>query len=142
MTENQQDTVNSPDTLMSDPDSMAFYVLRDEKVVICKTRKDVPYWQNKTTYLCVGRYSPKFKKVVFWPDPVGPTRAMRLLEESNHIGDDYSYAVSGSATKSPKSKVKSPIDKLSGVRKRSVEVLIERGMKRQVREVDGKKTNL
>ena len=130
------DTVNSPDSLKTDPDSMAFYVLRNEELVICKKLKDMPYWENRSTYLSAGRYSPQYKKVVFWPEPVNPSRAMALLKENRHIEEDYSYAVSGSGTKAPKSKVKDPVDKLTGVRKREVEVLIERGMRRQTNEAD------
>ena len=132
------DTVNNPDTLLSDSKSMAFYVLRDEQLVICNSRKDLPYWKNRSTYLSEGRYSPEHRKVIFWPDPVNPARAMKLLEDGNHIEADYSYTVAIATTRASKSKTKSAVDKLRGVRKRSVEVLLERGMKQQVREVDSK----
>lgn len=140
------DTVNSPDALKSDPDSRAFYVLRNEQLVICKSYKEVPYWENRSSYLSMGRYSPKFKKVVFWPDPVNPGRAMQLLKENLHIEGDYTYAVAGSATKAPKIKRGDPLKKMDGVRRRAVEVLMERGMKRQERadhseETDTSKTS-
>ena len=129
---NTPDTVNSPDALKSDPDSMEFYILRDEKVVICRNRQDVPYWQNRSTYLSSGRYSPEYKKVVFWPDPINPSLALRLLKEEMHINEDYSYAVSGLGTRAPKpTKKNNPVDKLDGVRKRAVEVLLERGLRIQ-----------
>ena len=132
------DLVNSPDALKADPESMAFYILRDEQVVICKTRKDVPYWKNRSTYLSEGRYSPKYKKVVFWPNPVNPSRAIHLLTEQQHIEEDYTFAVVGSAVKAPKYRPKDPVEKLSGVRKREVEVLMERGLRRQVRDTESK----
>ena len=131
------DSVNSPDALKADSESMAFYILRDEKVAICRDRRDVPYWQNRATYLSEGRYSPKYKKVVFWPNPVNPARAVQLLKEQQHIGEDYTYAVADVAIKAPKLKTKNAIDKLSGVRKREVEVLIEKGMRQQVDETHG-----
>ena len=95
--ETHPDTVNSPDALKADPDSMAFYVLRDETLAICKTRQELPYWKNRSTYLSEGRFSKKHRKVVFWPDPVNPARAMQLLKEHQHIEEDYTYAVAGSA---------------------------------------------
>ena len=126
------DVVNSPDVLKKDPESLEFYVLRDEKVAVCKDRKDLPYWKNRSTYLSAGRLSPKFKKVVFWPGPVNPSRAMELLKESMHIDDGFTYAIADSAVRTPKIK-KDPFDKLDGVRKRSVETMIERGMKVQTK---------
>jgi hypothetical protein len=132
----EPDTVNSPDALKSDPESMAFYVLRDETLAICKTRQELPYWKNRSTYLSSGRYSSKYKKVVFWPDPVNPAKAMHLLKEHQHIESDYTYAVAGSAVRKPKSKPKSGVEKLDGVRKRSVEVLLANGMRQQKSETD------
>ena len=126
------DTVNSPDALMSDPESKCFYVLKDEQLMICKTLKELPYWQNRATYLSAGRFSAEFRKVVFYPDPVNPSKALHLLREHGHIEENYGYAIAGSTTRAPKNKKKSPVDKLKGVRKRQVEVLIDMGMKRQV----------
>lgn len=131
MSEDHTDKVNSPDALKKDPDSMAFYILRDEKVVICKNLRDVQYWQNRSTYLSSGRFSPKFKKVVFFDGSINPGRAMTLLVEGMHIDEHYSYAVANSAVKAPKASLKDPLEKLDGVRKRAVEVMIERGMKVQ-----------
>ena len=128
------DSVNSPDALMSDPDSKAFYVLRDERLLVCKTLKELPYWQNRSTYLSAGRFSSEFKKVVFYPDPINPSLAMRLLREQGHIESDFNHAIASSTTRAPKSKKKSPVEKLSGVRKRQVEVLMDRGMVRQSNE--------
>jgi len=129
------ETINSPEALKTDLDSMAFYVLRDEQLVICKDHKEVAYWQNRSTYLSMGRFSPKFKTVIFWPDPVNPTRAMHLLKEHKHIGEDFNYTVAGLSTTTPKSKLKKdPTDRLDGVRKREVEILLDRGMVRQQNE--------
>lgn len=126
------DSVNSPDLLKKDPQSLEFYILRDEKVVVCKDRKDVPYWQNRSTYLSAGRLSPKFKKVVFWPGPVNPKKAMELLQASNYIDKDFNYAIADVAVKSPKPKKgKDLLGRLNGVRKAAVEHMIERGMKVQ-----------
>jgi len=128
MTDTTPDTVNSPDALKKDPDSMEFFILRDEKVAIAKKRTDVPYHKNRSTYLSSGRYSPKYKKVVFWPDPVNPLRAMKLLEENMHIGSDYTYAIAGSGTQVAKpTKEDGPLDKFDGVRKRQIEVLLSHG---------------
>lgn len=130
---NSPDTVNSPDTLKTDPNSMEFYVLKDEQVVVCKSRQDLPYHKNRNSYLSSGRFSPEFKKVVFWPNPVNPMKAMKLLEENSHIGADYTHAISGSDSQVTKSRkrIKGPVDKLDGVRKRQVEVLMDRGMRMQ-----------
>lgn len=134
------DSVNSPDALMSDPESRVFYVLRDEQLMICRTLKELPYWQNRATYLSAGRFSSEFKKVVFYPDPVNPSRAMHLLKEHGHIEEDYGYAIAGSTTRAPKSKKKGPVEKLDGIRKRQVEVLMDRGMRRQTSEVESDET--
>lgn len=131
------DVVNSPDVLKKDPDSLEFYILRDEKVAVCKNRRDLPYWQNRATYLSAGRLSPKYKKVVFWAGPVNPGRAMELLEEAMHIGKGFTYAVADSAVRTPKLKRGTSLDKLDGVRKRAVEVMIDRGMKVQERGSEG-----
>lgn len=134
---NAPDVVNSPDVLKTDPNSMEFYILKDEQVVICKNRQDLPYHKNRQTYLSSGRFSPEFKKVVFWPSPVNPMRAMKLLEEGMHIGSDFTYAISGSDRQVTKSKkTHKPVDKLDGVRKRRVEVLIQQGMKLQENDPD------
>jgi hypothetical protein len=125
---------------MSDPDSKVFYVLRDEQLMLCRTLKELPYWQNRATYLSAGRFSKEYRKVVFYPDPVNPARAMQLLKEHGHIGEDFNYAIAGSTTRAPKTKKKGPVEKLGGVRKRQVEVLMDRGMKRQTREVESDET--
>lgn len=141
------DIVNSPDALISDPDSKVFYVLRNEELMICKTLKELPYWQNRSTYLSAGRFSPEYKKVVFYPDPVNPSRAMHLLKEHGHIEEDYSYAVAGSTLKTSnktgvfgrKPKSKEGLENLDELRKREVEVLMQNGMRRQVREDNSEK---
>lgn len=127
----EPDQVNSPDALLSDPDSKVFYLLRNEELAICSTLKELPHWQNRTSYLSCGRFSPKFKKVVFYPDPVNPGRAMKLLVDNCHIGADYTYAVAGGGTRTPKSKVKEPPKVVNRVRERQVENLIRGGMRRQ-----------
>jgi hypothetical protein len=132
MSEEHVDLVNSPDVLKKDPDSLEFYILRDEKVAVCKDRRDLPYWQNRSTYLSAGRLSPKFKKVVFWSGPINPGRAMELLKENMHIDEGFTYAVADSAVRAPKVKKENSLDKLQGVR-----VMIEKGMKVQKRESEG-----
>ena len=130
-------TATSPDALISDPLSMEFYVLRDEKVALCKRRKDLPYHQNRSTYLASGRFSPEHKTVIFWPDPINPARAMKLLKDNMHIDDDYTYTISGATTRVAKStKETGPLDKYDGVRKRQIEVLMDQGLKRQSLESD------
>lgn len=135
--EEQIDVVNSPDSLKKDPESLEFYILRDEKVVVCRDRRDVQYWKNRSTYLSSGRFSPEFKKVVFWPGPVNPSRSMDLLKEYMYIDDTYTYAIADSAVRTPKLKKESPLEKLDGVRKRSIEVMIEKGMRVQKNESEG-----
>lgn len=134
------DSVNSPDALIKDEDSKIFYILKDEQIAICKNFKDLPYWQNRSTYLSAGRFSPVYKKVVFYPNPINPGRAIHLLKENCHIDEDYTYAVAGSTTRAPKSKTESSINKLDGVRKRQVEVLMQRGMRQQVSEDNSEET--
>lgn len=134
------DSANSPDALIKDENSKVFFILRDEQVAICKNFKDLPYWQNRSTYLSAGRFSPEYKKVVFYPDPINPGRAIHLLKENCHIEGDYTYAIAGSTTRAPKTKTESPVDKLDGVRKRQVEVLMQKGMRQQVRENNSEET--
>lgn len=126
------DIVASPDVLLNDPDSMEFYVLRNEQVVVCKRRQDLPYYKNRQTYLSSGRFSPKHKRVIFWPEPINPQRAMQLLKEQLHIDESYTYSVGGSVTKINKSnKDSGPLNKLNDRRKMRAESLIRDGMKIQ-----------
>ena len=146
---NEPDIVSSPDALKSDPDSQAFFVLRDEQLVLYKSEAEAPYWKNRSSYLSAGRFSPKHKKVVFWPEPVNPGRAMHLLKEHCHIEDDYTYAVPASeggwskktSVFGHKPKDTTGLEKLDGVRKRAVEVLMERGMRQQEREDHSEESN-
>ena len=126
-------TITSPDALLTaDPDSMAFFVLRNEQLVICKSHTEVPYHKDRSTYLSSGRYSAELKKVIFWPEPINPQRAINLLTESGHITSDFTYMVSGVATKvNLTTKTKGPVDRLTGVKKAGVDHLINRGMRIQ-----------
>lgn len=122
------ETIASPDVLLNDPESMEFYVLRDEQVVICKRRQDLPYYKNRQTYLSSGRFSPKHKKVVFWPDPVNPQRAIQLLKEGLHIDDTFTYSISGASTRIGKAtKPVGPLDRLSSSRKMTAQSLLNQG---------------
>ena len=139
---NEPDIISSPDTLKKDSKSMAFFVLKDEKLVVYQQESEAPYWKNRHSYLSAGRFSPEYKKVVFWPGPVNPGRAMKLLKEAGHIDSTYTYAVPASSDGFSKKtsifghkpKDRTGFEKLDGVRKRAVEVLMDRGMRQQTRE--------
>jgi len=125
-------TISSPDTLLDDHNSMEFYVLRDESIAISKKRTDLPYYQNRATYLSSGRYSPKYRKVIFWPDPINPKRAFDLLIENKHIESNFNWMVSGATTRIAKKGKSNPhLDRLDGVRRAGVENLMKKGYKIQ-----------
>lgn len=126
-------TTNTPETLLSDSNSMAFFVLRDESIVLAKRRDDVPYYRNRQTYLSAGRFSPERQMVIFYPDPVNPRRAMELLIEGMHIDSNFSFQIQGGAvhTKVAQTPKNGPLEHLDGVRKREAEVLLEKGLKVQ-----------
>ena len=129
----QISTITSPDSLMEDSDSMEFFILKDESVAICKHRRELPYIKNRATYLSSGRYSPKFKKVLFWPESIGLNRAVTLLAEKGYITSDYTYNISGTTTsissKGKKKKTNMPVK--DGVRKAELDILIKNGMRIQ-----------
>ena len=132
--------ITSPDSLLNDPDSKEFFVLRDERLVVVRHRNELPsvpgrggYLENRSTYLSAGRFSPMSKQVAFWPSPVNPGRALELLREGLFIKEDFTTVITGaeanpSVVKKAGSKNrKSALDKLTGVRKRQVEVLMDHG---------------
>jgi hypothetical protein len=126
--------VTSPDNLLNDPDSKEFFVLRDENLVVVRHRNELPpYLEQRGTYLSAGRFSPASKQVVFWPDPINPAKAMELLKEGLHIDESFQYTLTGTdstarVVRKGESKDKEgPLGHLTGVRKRSVEVLMEHG---------------
>ncbi len=122
----------TPDALISDPDSKVFYILKDETIAICKHRDELPYHKNRASYLSCGRFSAREKKVIFWPDPINPLKGFQLLVEHLFIKEDFSYSVaSGTIIVKSTTKSRNPLDKLDGVRKRSVEVMIDKGMRIQ-----------
>ncbi len=127
--------VNSPDCLLNDKDSKFFYVLRDEKLAICKLQQELPYWRNRTTYLASGRFSPKHKKVVFTAGSINPSRAMQLLIQGGYITDDYIYAISDNTTKHVKTpdekKDDTPFSHLSNIRQQQIKSLLDDGMVQQ-----------
>lgn len=137
-----KETMTSPDSLLEDKDSQVFYVLRDESVALAKTRDELPYRQNRASYLACGRISPKHKMVLFWPDPVNPSRCFDVLLENNHIDGQYDYKVSGVSTKVGK-KVKnesnSSIDRLDNVRQANIQNLLKGGMRVQTKNDQSKK---
>ncbi len=127
---------NTPETLLSDPDSMAFFILRDESIAVAKKRTDLPYGKNdakyRNTYLSSGRFSPEHKKVIFYPDPVNPSRAMELLREEMHVDETYSFQIQdGPAQNKAPDPSNNLFEHLKGVRKRGAEVLVEKGLKVQ-----------
>lgn len=137
-------TINSPDSLLDDTDSKAFYVLRDETIALCKTHNELPYHKNRSTYLSAGRFSPKYKKVVFWPESINTNRAFTLLVENNHIDSSYEQLMSGQTT-SLKGKVKQKdalkSNRHTSVRKAEIENLEKAGMKNQKSLNDNSKEN-
>jgi hypothetical protein len=130
-------TSNTPETLLKDPNSMAFFILRDETVAIAKREGDLPYGKNdskyRATYLSAGRFSPEFKKVIFYSNPVNPNRAMEILREEMHIDETYTFQVQGGGVISKSADVVAEDDfnHLTGVRKRGIQVLVEKGLKVQ-----------
>jgi len=135
MIETTNTTTNSPETLLSDSGSMAFFVLRDETIALSKRRDDLPYYRNRSTYLSAGRFSPEHKTVIFYSEPVNPGRAMDLLREGMHIDETFSFQIHGGAVKTKAVGTKGdPTSHLNGVRKRGAEVLIEKGLKVQKSE--------
>ncbi len=126
-------TIASPDSLLDDEDSMAFYVLRDESLALCKVESELSYHTNRATYLSNGRFSPKYKTIVFWPDPVNPQRALDLLIESGYVDPTYTWQVSGATTtvKTKKTNSNTKLGKLENIRQSEVKNLMDRGMKIQ-----------
>lgn len=126
-------TITSPDSLLDDDKSFAFYVLRDETLALCKLESELPYQANRSTYLSNGRFSPKFKTIIFWPNPVNPQRALDLLIESGHVDSTYTWQVSGASTtiKKHAPKTNSKITKLENIRQSEVKNLMDAGMKIQ-----------
>lgn len=126
----------TPDSLITeDVDSYAFYLLRDESLAFCKTESELPYHKNRSQYLCSGRVSPKFNKIVFWADPVNPNRAVQLLIEQGRIDPSCKWEVAGSQTVRVKHRKHAPVPVSgvlkAGVRKNEVANLINSGMKVQ-----------
>jgi hypothetical protein len=132
-------TMTGPDSLLTDATSMVFYILRDESVAIAKRPDDLPYHKRRETYLSAGRFSPEMKKVIFYPDPVNPGRAIQLLQDNMHIDDTYSVQIQGGAVTAKVDESKGPFKHLGGVRKRAAEVLVEKGLRVQR---DGSKSSL
>lgn len=123
--------ITTPDSMIDDPDSREFFILRNESVVICKHRDEVPFAKQRSTYLSSGRYSPKYKKVIFWPNSFNLPRAFTLLVDGNYITPDYVKCVSGNATSVKKTKKKSKTATKDGVRKAELDNLIKNGMRLQ-----------
>lgn len=129
------DQITSPDSLLNDPDSKEFFMLRDEKLIVVRHRSELPpYLEKRSTYLSAGRFSPLTKQVAFWPDPINPNRAMELLKEGLHIDESYSYLLTGTENnarvvhKGESKDKEGPLGHLDGVRKREVEVLMDKGL--------------
>lgn len=132
--QNVETTITSPDSLLDDKESQVFYVLRDESVALAKTRDELPYRQNRASYLACGRISPKHKMVLFWSDAVNPSRCFNVLLENNHVDGQYNYKVSGASTTTGKKtpdKSNSAIDRLDSVRQANIQNLLKGGMKIQ-----------
>jgi hypothetical protein len=128
------DQIKSPDSLLSDPESKEFFVLRDEKLIVVRHRNELPpYLEKRSTYLSAGRFSPSSKQVAFWPDPINPSRAMELLKANSCVDDSYSYMLTGTenaarvVNKTESKNKEGLLGHLDGVRKREVEVLMEHG---------------
>tara|TARA_R100001244_G_scaffold25113_2_gene25364 strand:+ start:27314 stop:27739 length:426 start_codon:yes stop_codon:yes gene_type:complete len=126
------DSIATPDAMLDDHDSMAFYVLRNEKLALCKLESTLPYHSKRETYLACGRFSPKHKRVVFWPGAVNPSRAVQLLIENRHIEQDWTWNVSGATTrvghKSPNTEINPKFARYDSVRKGELKNLVEKGM--------------
>lgn len=130
-------TISSPDALVKDQDSKAFYVLKDESIALCKHRSELPYHKNRQTYLSSGRYSPKYRTVIFWPESINVHRAFNLLVEQNLIESDYRYLVAGAITQvkgESKEKAHPGIGRHDRVRQAEISDLMKRGMRLQARD--------
>ena len=134
-------TITTPDALLDDEESWAFYVLRDETLALCKVESELGYHNNRATYLSNGRFSPKYKTIVFWPNPVNPQRALDLLIESGYVDPTYTWQVSGGATtvKTNRNDVKSKLKKLENIRQSEVNNLMGKGMTLQCPEEETSK---
>ena len=126
--------IATPDAMLDDPDSMVFYVLRNEELALCKREMDLPYHKKRETYLSCGRYSPKHQKVVFWPGAVNPSRAVQLLTENLYITSSYTWHVSGATTRVKVTKLDGDprFSRHDAIKRNALKNLVERrGMKIQ-----------
>lgn len=126
------DSIATPDSMLDDPDSMAFYVLRDEKVALCKRESMLPYHAKRETYLSCGRFSPKHQRIIFWPGAVNPGRAIQLLVDNCHVKQNWTWTVSGATTrvgnKSKNAETDQKFARYDSVRKGELKNLVEKGM--------------
>jgi len=127
-------TITSPDSLLDDESSMEFFMLRDESIAICRHREELPYPKNRTSYLASGRFSPKYKKVIFWGDSVNSRRAFNVLIENRHIEVDFTFHVAGATTKITKNKSISLLSRYDNVKRASIQRLLDKGHKLQSAE--------
>ena len=133
------DIIATPDSMLDDQDSMAFYVLRDESLALCKHESHLQYHKKRETYLACGRFSHKHKRVVFWPGAVNPSRAVQLLVENMHVDSGFTWHVSGATTKITKRPaVDSKFARYDSVRKADLKNLVDRGMNVQCKKEDSK----
>lgn len=121
----------SPDSLIAeDPDSFAFFLLRNETLALCKVETELPYHKDRTAYLCSGRVSPKHNKIVFWADPVNMRRAFDLLVEQGHVKPDCQCIVDGTQTVRVQRKhISASRSQGDGVRNSQIKNLVNSGMK-------------
>ena len=115
---------NNPETLFVDDAAKVFYLLKDETLLTVLPGQHLN--QHKFPFLSAGTISPRDKKIIFWPNPINPTKALNLLQEKDFIDPDYDCEISSDQLKTTTTSKRVKESNAKPHNKRLREITVER----------------